>query len=225
MGKILELKTVKKSYNLNGSEFVALNETNLVFETGKFYAIVGHSGSGKSTLLQIIGLIKSKTSGTYNIYDKNVDEMNNDEKALFRNKYIGYMFQNFCLDEDINALENVMLPYYISNKKDYNLKKVEVKNMFKELGIENKEKQKPKKLSSGEQARVSIMRALVNNPSIILADEPTGNLDQDNEKLVFNLLKEETKKGKCVIVVSHSNEVKYYCDVLITIESGCVNYE
>lgn len=116
---IIILKNVKKSYVVDGKEFNALNETSISFKKGKFYAIVGHSGSGKSTLLQLLGLIKNKTSGNINILNMDVDNMTPKDKAMFRNKYIGFMFQNFYLDDDISAIENVMLPYYISNKKNY----------------------------------------------------------------------------------------------------------
>lgn len=222
---IITLKNVKKSYAVDGKEFNALNETSISFKKGKFYAIVGHSGSGKSTLLQLLGLIKNKTSGNVNILNMDVDNMTPKDKAMFRNKYIGFMFQNFYLDDDISAIENVMLPYYISNKKNYKEKKLEVYQMFKDLNISGKENSKPKELSSGQLAKVSIMRALINNPQIILADEPTGNLDRDNEKIVFEMLKRLANEGKCVIVVSHSSEVKDYCDILISIENGSVSYE
>lgn len=223
--KVITLKNVKKSYILDGKEFIALNETSISFEKGKFYAIIGHSGSGKSTLLQLLGLIKEKTSGSISILNKDVDNMTAKEKATFRNKFISYMFQDFYLDNDISAMENVMLPYYISGQKKYKEKKAEVHEMFKKLNISGKENNKPKELSAGQLARISIMRALVNNPQIILADEPTGNLDQDNEKLIFEMLKSLANEGKCVIVVSHSSEVKHYSDVLISIENGSVNYE
>lgn len=222
---IITLKNVKKSYAVDGKEFNALNETSISFKKGKFYAIVGHSGSGKSTLLQLLGLIKNKTSGNINILNTDVDNMTAKDKAMFRNKYIGFMFQNFYLDDDISAIENVMLSYYISNKKNYKEKKLEVYQMFKDLNISGKENSKPKELSSGQLAKVSIMRALINNPQIILADEPTGNLDRDNEKIVFEMLKRLANEGKCVIVVSHSSEVKDYCDILISIENGSVSYE
>lgn len=176
-------------------------------------------------MLQLLGLIKNKTSGNINILNMDVDNMTPKDKAMFRNKYIGFMFQNFYLDDDISAIENVMLPYYISNKKNYKEKKFEVYQMFKDLNISGKENSKPKELSSGQLAKVSIMRALINNPQIILADEPTGNLDCDNEKIVFEMLKRLANEGKCVIVVSHSSEVKDYCDILISIENGSVNYE
>lgn len=222
---IIILKNVKKSYAVDGKEFNALNETSISFKKGKFYAIVGHSGSGKSTLLQLLGLIKNKTSGNINILNMDVDNMTPKDKAMFRNKYIGFMFQNFYLDDDISAIENVMLPYYISGQKKYKEKKAEVHEMFKDLNISGKENNKPKELSAGQLARISIMRALINNPQIILADEPTGNLDRDNEKLIFEMLKSLANEGKCVIVVSHSSEVKDYCDVIISIENGSVNYE
>ncbi len=223
--KIIELENVKKIYKVDNNDFIALNINNISFEKGKFYAIIGHSGSGKSTLLQIIGLIKDKTNGTYKLFGKNVDEMNNNEKANIRNKNIGFMFQDFYLDEDIKAIENVMLPYYISQKKDYKEKQKSIYQMFNEFNITGKELNYPKCLSTGEKARVSLMRALINNPDIILADEPTGNLDKDNEKMIFEKLKKYASEGKCVIVVSHSSEVSEYADVIIRIEKGIITYE
>ena len=135
------------------------------------------------------------------------------------------MFQDFYLDEDIKAIENVMLPYYISQKKDYKEKQKSIYQMFNEFNITGKELNYPKCLSTGEKARVSLMRALINNPDIILADEPTGNLDKDNEKMIFEKLKKYASEGKCVIVVSHSSEVSEYADVIIRIEKGIITYE
>ncbi len=222
---IIELKNLTKTYILNKQEIIGIKNINLKFKCGKLHAIVGHSGSGKSTLLQIIGLLKDKTTGTYKLLGQDIDKMNGIEKAKLRNKHIGFIFQDFYLDEDINALENIMLPYYISHERNYSFKKNQVIENFKLLGIEGKEKNRPKELSSGQNAKVAFMRALVNDPEIILADEPTGNLDQENENLILDLLKKLANEGKCVIVVSHSPKIKEYADVVISIEEGNATYE
>lgn len=222
---IIELINVDKNYTPNEQQINGINNATINFKQGKMYAIIGHSGSGKSTLLQIIGLLKEKTSGKYMLFNTDIDTMSDAKKAQMRNKHIGFMFQEFYLDEDIPAIENIMLPYYISSKKNYKEKKEDVYKNFKLLNIEGKEKKLPSELSTGQNAKIALMRALVNNPEIILADEPTGNLDKDNEKTILDLLKKLADKGKCVIVVSHSQEIKKYADIIISIENGKVKYE
>ncbi|MCX4364563.1 MAG: ABC transporter ATP-binding protein [Bacilli bacterium] len=222
---IIELVNIEKNYTPNEQQINGINNATVNFKRGKMYAIIGHSGSGKSTLLQIIGLLKEKTSGKYMLFNTDTDTMDESKKAQMRNKHIGFMFQEFHLDEDISTIENIMLPYYISSQKNYKEKREEILKWFKLLEIEGKEKKLPSELSTGQNAKIAFMRALVNNPEIILADEPTGNLDKDNEKTLFELLKKLAHEGKCVIVVSHSQEIKKYADTIITIENGMVKYE
>lgn len=214
--KVIEVKNLSKAYGAN----IVLKNKSFVFETKKLYAIVGHSGSGKTTLFNIIGLIDNDYDGELTIDGAIAKKMSIDYKARLRNKKIGFVFQNFLLNDYLTVIENVCLPL-ITNKK---LSKYEKQNkalkILNQLNIESKSKRFPKELSGGEQQRVAIARALINDPDIILADEPTGNLDRDNENEVFKELKKLANAGKCVIVISHSQEVLKYADKKYDIEEA-----
>lgn len=214
--KVIEVKNLSKAYGAN----IVLKNKSFVFETKKLYAIVGHSGSGKTTLFNIIGLIDNDYDGELTIDGTIAKKMSKDYKARLRNKKIGFVFQNFLLNDYLTVIENVCLPL-ITNKK---LSKYEKQNkalkILNQLNIESKSKRFPKELSGGEQQRVAIARALINDPDIILADEPTGNLDRDNENEVFKELKKLTNAGKCVIVISHSQEILKYADKKYDIEEA-----
>lgn len=214
--KVIEVKNLSKAYGTN----IVLKNKSFVFETKKLYAIVGHSGSGKTTLFNIIGLIDNDYDGELTIDGAIAKKMSIDYKARLRNKKIGFVFQNFLLNDYLTVIENVCLPL-ITNKK---LSKYEKQNkalkILNQLNIESKSKRFPKELSGGEQQRVAIARALINDPDIILADEPTGNLDRDNENEVFKELKKMANAGKCVIVISHSQEILKYADKKYDIEEA-----
>lgn len=214
--KVIEVKNLSKTYGTN----IVLKNKSFVFETKKLYAIVGHSGSGKTTLFNIIGLIDNDYDGELTIDGTIAKKMSIDYKARLRNKKIGFVFQNFLLNDYLTVIENVCLPL-ITNKK---LSKYEKQNkalkILNQLNIESKSKRFPKELSGGEQQRVAIARALINDPDIILADEPTGNLDRDNENEVFKELKKLANAGKCVIVISHSQEILKYADKKYDIEEA-----
>ena len=219
--ELLKLIDVSKTYKKGNVETQALRHFNYSFSGGKLYAIVGHSGSGKSTLLQICGLLNKKSNGNLYIFNNDVDKLSDDQKCSYRNLGIGFMFQEFYLDDYLSSIDNVMLPYYIGFKsKDYKEKQEKIKVMFNEFGLSGKESSKPSELSTGQNARVSFMRSLVNDPDLILADEPTGNLDKNNEDIIFKMLRHQADEGKCVIVVSHSDEIKKYADTVIRIENG-----
>lgn len=214
--KVIEVKNLSKAYGTN----IVLKNKSFVLETKKLYAIVGHSGSGKTTLFNIIGLIDNDYDGELTIDGTIAKKMSIDYKARLRNKKIGFVFQNFLLNDYLTVIENVCLPL-ITNKK---LSKYEKQNkalkILNQLNIESKSKRFPKELSGGEQQRVAIARALINDPDIILADEPTGNLDRDNENEVFKELKKLANAGKCVIVISHSQEILKYADKKYDIEEA-----
>ena len=214
--KVIEVKNLSKAYGTN----IVLKNKSFVFETKKLYAIVGHSWSGKTTLFNIIGLIDNDYDGELTIDGTIAKKMSIDYKARLRNKKIGFVFQNFLLNDYLTVIENVCLPL-ITNKK---LSKYEKQNkalkILNQLNIESKSKRFPKELSGGEQQRVAIARALINDPDIILADEPTGNLDRDNENEVFKELKKLANAGKCVIVISHSQEILKYADKKYDIEEA-----
>lgn len=218
--KIIEIKGLNKTYTTKTKEVKALKDVSVNFEAGKFYAIMGHSGSGKTTLISIIGLLESMTSGEYKINGRNVSSLSSKEEAELRRDSIGFIFQDFYLDEHLKAYENVIMPMLINK----NISKSERKNksleLLKLVDLSDRFDHFPKEMSGGEKQRVAIARALANNPSVILADEPTGDLDEENEEKIFKILKNLSKDGKCVIVVSHSNEVKKYADKVLNIEKG-----
>lgn len=216
----MELKNISKIYKLKDEEIVALDKFSYSFEMGKLYGIMGHSGSGKSTLINILGLLENPTSGTYKLDNKDVSKLSSSELANLRLKTIGFVFQDYFLDENMTALENAMLPLLINKDLSFNKKEEKAKKLLTEVGLEKRINHFPNELSGGECQRVAIARALANDPEIILADEPTGNLDEENEKIIFEQLKKLSKDGKCVIVVSHSDEINKYADEIIKISKG-----
>lgn len=216
----LKICNISKKYQLNSEQIIALNNLSYNFEYGKMYAIMGHSGSGKSTLIQCMGLLDKIDTGKIYINDEDISTMSNTKKNQIRNIEIGFIFQNYYLNNTMKAYENVMLPMLINKKyKNKNIKEY-AKNLLKEVGLENRINHYPKHLSGGEQQRVAIARAIANNPNIILADEPTGNLDEQNEEYILKNLKKLSLRGKCVIIVSHNAAVKKYADVIINMKKG-----
>ena len=217
---MIKLSNISKNYQKNHQEIKALQNITYNFASSKFYSIVGHSGSGKSTLISILGLIENPTSGDYELLEQNVAKMTDDELSALRMKKIGFIFQSFYLDNTLKAYENVILPMLINKDIKPEERYSKAKDLLIKLGLENRIDHFPNELSGGEQQRVAIARALANDPEIILADEPTGNLDEENEKIVFDILKQLANDGKCVIVVSHSNKVKDYADVILELSQG-----
>lgn len=185
------------------------------FETGRFYAVMGRSGAGKSTLLNIIGTIDHATSGEVYIQGQEVTVLPEKEKAKLRAKNLGFVFQGFYLNPYLNAVENVMVPMRINPDIPPKERKKRALKLLADFGVEEQKDSLPSQMSGGEQQRVCIARALANNPEIILADEPTGNLDEANEKVVFSYLKQLADEGHTVIAVSHNDAVKDYADEII----------
>ena len=219
----MRIENVAKFFNNKQENIKVLDHVTYQFEMKKMYAITGHSGSGKTTLINILGLIEPPTSGKLFIDNQDVSQMNDYEVSKLRSKKIGFIFQNYYLDENLKAYENVIVPLILNEKiKRQDRKEIAI-NLLKKFGLENRVNHFPKELSGGECQRVAIARAMANNPDIILADEPTGNLDEKNEVLIFEELKKLSQEGKCVIVVSHSDRVENYADVLLTIEGGKLN--
>lgn len=214
----VKVSKLSKSYIAHNERIDVFNNYNLSFEYGKLYAIMGHSGCGKSTLIKIIGMLESIDAGEILIDGENVSLLSDVEQSKIRNKKIGFIFQDYLLDEYLNVFDNILLPTLLSS--DWKEKKENILNLIKKYNIEKRIKHFPKELSGGEQQRVAICRALINNPNIILADEPTGNLDKKNEEIILNDLKELAKNGKCVIVVSHSDQIKKFADEIIDLEVG-----
>lgn len=215
--KIIKISNGCKYYLKNKEKLEILKNINIEFEEGKLYGIIGKSGVGKSTFLSIIGTLDNFSSGEFLIEDKKVKDLNENEKAKLRMQKIGFIFQEFYLNPNMTVEENIMQPMYINKNYDKEKMKEKTNSLIASVDLLHRKKHFPKELSGGEQQRVAIARALANDPSIILADEPTGNLDKENEKKVFEMLKELSQKGKCVIVVSHSSAIEQYADVILEI--------
>lgn len=218
----MELININKYYRTKKDTIHILKNVNINFKSGKFYAIMGKSGSGKSTLVNILGLLDNFDSGDYILDGQSVLSLTDREKSKIRNQKIGFVFQSFYLNPKITALENVLLPTMIVIGINFNTKKQNAINLLNKLGLQERINHLPSQLSGGEQQRVAIARALINNPQILIADEPTGNLDSENEKEIFKLLQNISKEGKTVIVVSHNNLIKNYCDELYEINDGTI---
>lgn len=220
MDYIITIEDITKTYKTKKRDVEVLKNIDLTFSLGKFYAIMGPSGSGKSTLFNILGLVDTPSSGTYKINGIDTTKLTDKSSSIIRMNNIGFVFQDFNLDPYLNALENVMMPLYLNKKiKKEDREKIS-KDILTKLNLENRLEHFPNELSGGEAQRVAIARALVNNPNIILADEPTGNLDEELETEIFKILKTLTKENKCVIVVSHSSKIKEYADVVYTLKDG-----
>lgn len=216
----MELKNISKVYHTKKEKVEALKDFSYKFDDGKLIAIMGHSGSGKSTLIKIMGLMDTCDEGKIIIDDKVVNDLSEKELADIRMKNIGFVFQDYYLDIDLKAIDNVILPMIINDNISKFDRKKKAEYLLKFVGLGDRMNHYPRELSGGEQQRVAIARCLANDPSIILCDEPTGNLDEDNEKIIFKMLSDLSKKGKCVVVVSHSNEIKKYADEVISLKGG-----
>ena len=216
--KILEVKNLTQIYKQGKHEVRALDNVSLSIEKGEFVAIVGPSGSGKSTLLHMIGCVDSPTSGTLEIDGLLTSTMNEDSLTIFRRRHIGLIYQFYNLIPILNVEENIQLPVQLDqsdvDEKYYN-------ELIESLGLRERLKHLPNQLSGGQQQRVSIGRALMNKPSIVLADEPTGNLDQENSKEIIDLLKYQSQYLKqTVILITHDESIALQADRIIKIEDG-----
>lgn len=218
---IIELNNVSKVYKSSQVEKIALNNINLSIEKGEFLGVIGASGSGKTTLLNILGCMDRITSGGYFLYSKDVSKLNTDELSELRNKTISFVFQHFALMPTYNVYDNVELPLSfrkMSNKE----KKDKVLNVLRNLGIESEIDKYPNQLSGGQKQRVAIARALVSESDILLADEPTGALDQKTGREFMELLKKINQDGKTIILITHDMKLTKYCNKVIEIEDGCI---
>nr|MDD3720848.1 ABC transporter ATP-binding protein [Candidatus Gracilibacteria bacterium] len=223
MKTLIELKDLHKSYYLeNGTEIPVLKGVDLSIKENEFVALMGESGSGKSTLLNILGCLHPLTSGTYELEGEDISELKDDEALSYiRNIKIGFIFQQFYLFPRLSAIENVTLPaiYAETSSKERTQKAIE---LLKRVGLEAKIDSKPGEMSGGQQQRVAIARALINSPDIILADEPTGNLDSVTTEEIIKLLLELKASGKTIIMVTHAHDVAKNADRVIFLKDGKV---
>ena len=218
---IISSENLSRQFRIGTVTINALNEVSLAVNKNEFVALMGASGSGKSTLMNLIGCLDSATSGSYNLNGTNVKEMDENSLANVRNKEIGFIFQTFNLLPRYTALENVILPLiYAGIKKEE--REIMAKKALENVGLSDRMTHKPNELSGGERQRVAIARALVNNPSIILADEPTGNLDSETSIEIMKLFKEIHQKGNTIIVVTHEEDIAKYAGRIIRLKDGII---
>jgi putative ABC transport system ATP-binding protein len=222
--KIIETKEISKVYRMGDQIVNALQSISISIDRGEYVAFMGPSGSGKSTLMNIVGCLDTPTSGTYMLNNKLVSEMTENELAETRNKEIGFVFQTFNLLPRASALENIALPliYAGYNKSERNDMAMQA---LESVGLGSRSHHKPNELSGGQRQRVAIARALVNNPSIILADEPTGNLDTKTSYDIMNLFQELHDRGNTIIMVTHEDDIAHYAHRIIRLRDGLIEWD
>ena len=218
---IIKTENLTKEYEAGSQVVKALKGINLSVKRGEFVSIMGPSGSGKTTLMNIIGCLDSPTSGSYHLNDKSVSSLEDDELAKIRNEEIGFVFQSFHLLARNTAFENVMLPlkYAGVNKEEATKRSNDVLDL---VGLSSRSKHTPSELSGGQQQRVAIARALVNRPSILFADEPTGNLDSKTGQDVMKIFKDLNENGQTIILITHEDSVAKQSNRIITIMDGLI---
>jgi len=221
---VIALKDVSKLYGFGDATTVALDEISLEIEQGEFVAVMGPSGSGKSTLMNVIGLLDRPTQGTYMLANRSVARLRPNQRAKLRRDRIGFIFQSFSLLPRMNVLENVALPLaYRGVLPTRRLKRASI--MLEQVGLSEREYYKPRQLSGGQIQRVAIARALINDPSIIIADEPTGNLDSNNSRIVMELLSEVHKAGNTILLVTHNPELTRYANRVVYMHDGSIVHD
>lgn len=216
---LVKLSKVNKIYQTGEVSFQALKDIDLEIERGDFLAVIGASGSGKSTLMNIIGLLDSPTSGSYGLDGQDTSHLNEDTLANLRNKKVGFIFQSFNLLPRTTALDNVAMPLiYAGVSRIERLKRA--KRLLEQIGLGDKLDSRPNQLSGGQQQRVAIARALVNNPEIILADEPTGNLDSKSGQEIMKIFEKSNKDGKTIILITHEIPIAKHAKKIIRLKDG-----
>jgi len=216
---VIKLENIFKTYDNGKLKVPALKGIDLCVENGEFLSIVGASGSGKSTLMNIIGCLDVADSGNYLLLDKNVAKMREKELSSIRRKNIGFVFQKFNLISTLNAFENVALPLMYANLDSKNREK-RVKSALESVGLLDRMYHKPNELSGGQQQRVAIARAIVTNPQILLADEPTGNLDSKSAEQIMKLLCELNKQGVSIVLITHDNKTASFANRQVMVQDG-----
>tara|TARA_B100000900_G_scaffold80679_1_gene64994 strand:+ start:3641 stop:4333 length:693 start_codon:yes stop_codon:yes gene_type:complete len=219
MSALIDLKNIRKSYKLGGVDIHALDGVDLSIFKNEFVALMGPSGSGKSTLMNVLGCLDSPTSGRYVLNGKDVGLMRDRQLSNIRNSEIGFVFQSFNLLPRLSSLDNVALPLVyagLSGKQ----RRLRAKEMLELVGLADRLKNKPNQLSGGQRQRVAIARALANKPSLVLADEPTGNLDSTTAKEIMEMLTQVNAQGNTIVVVTHEREIAEYAQRIIHLKDG-----
>lgn len=221
---LIQLKNIYKTYDTGQIKFTALKNINLTINAGEYTAILGPSGSGKSTLMQIVGCLSTPSSGSYLLEDKEVAHLNRNELANVRNRKIGFVFQNFNLLNHLDIVDNVALPLVYRGTAIGKRQQL-ARAILTKLGLQTHFKHKPNELSGGQQQRVAIARALITEPQVILADEPTGNLDTQSGQDVINIFEQFASEGKTVIIVTHDLTIAKRTQRIIHIQDGKLTEE
>ncbi len=221
---VVEVSDVRKSYFLGKEEVPILKGIDFKVYAGEFLSIVGPSGSGKSTLMNLLGCLDRPSSGLVAVNDQDINRLDDNELAALRGKEIGFIFQQFNLIPRLTAFENVMLPTYAWKKGETDYK-TKAEELLKMVGLEERMKHKPSELSGGQCQRVAVARSLINNPTILLADEPTGNLDSKTSEEVMNYFRELNRSGSTIIMITHNNELAVQTDRVITIRDGMITLD
>lgn len=224
MSALVQIEDLSKVYNPGENEVRALDHVNLEIEDQEFVAIIGHSGSGKSTLMNMLGCLDVPTSGTYRLHGKDVSDLSDDELSDIRNKEIGFIFQGFNLIQNLTALENVELPLIYRKVGKAQREELAVKALEK-VGLGHRMDHRPAQMSGGQQQRVAIARAIAQAPPIILADEPTGNLDSTSTEEIMQILKDLHTEGRTVIIITHDNDIAKQAPRRIMIKDGKVEFD
>lgn len=216
---MIEIKDLQKVYEGNGLKTIALSDIDLSVQRGDFLTIMGPSGCGKSSLLNIIGLLDTHNEGQYHLFGKDVSQLSSRERDEIRKKNIGFVFQNFNLIDELNVYDNIELPL-LYNNIDRSERKIRIEEMLRNLKLENRRHHFPQSLSGGQQQRVAVARALVMEPALVLADEPTGNLDSKNGNEVMELLADLHRTGSTIVMVTHSQTDAIFSRRIVRLKDG-----
>lgn len=225
MSSLIKLKDINKYYKVGKEKFHVLKSLNINIEEGDFVMIMGKSGSGKTTLLNVLALLDKFDDGSYFFNYENISNLNENQRSTFRNKHIGFIFQQFNLIETLNVYQNIELPLIYDGKLNKSERENIIKEKLNEVGLLDKIKSMPLQLSGGQQQRIAIARSLVNNPKLIFADEPTGALDSETSNDIMNILKKLNNQGKTIIMVTHDADLIKYATKVIKLKDGILYEE
>ena len=223
MESLIKLSNLQKYYKVGKDKLHVLKSINLDIKKGEFIMIMGKSGSGKTTLLNILGILDRFDEGSYEFSQENINKLNENQRSQFRNKHIGFIFQQFNLIETLNIYKNVELPLIYDNKLNKKERDLIIKEKLELVGLLDKINAMPLHFSGGQQQRVAIARALVNNPEVIFADEPTGALDSETATAIMEMLKILNEQGKTIIMVTHDSDLVKYATRVVKLKDGVFN--